>query len=63
MLDEVPLEQRFAYREKLEYELVAPLDEVEREEYDQEHWGLQPAHMRDAMQSEATLAEWEEAGG
>ncbi len=61
MLDEVPLESRFAYRENLEYELVAPLDAEERAEYDREHWGLQPAHVREALRTEAAISEWEEA--
>lgn len=61
MLDEAPLEQRGSHRENMEHELMAPLEPERREEYDREHWGLRPSQVREAMQGEAMLAEWEEA--
>lgn len=63
MLDEVPVEQRGSYRETLAHELAAPLEPEAREEYDREHWGLQPQHVRESMRSEDLLSEWERAEG
>lgn len=35
-------EVRSKHRWNLDYELAAPLDPVEREAYEDEHWGLTP---------------------
>lgn len=59
MLDEVPVEARQAYRESLEHELPAPLTPAEREEYEEQEWGLRPAQVREAERSEEMLAQWE----
>jgi hypothetical protein len=50
---------RWEYRSKLERELAAPLDPVEREEWEREQWEKDAVAANEA--AEATFAEWEGA--